>query len=51
MPGAEGYFHLLLDWNHWAFEITGEIVTVIIVSPLIAKLVRIHDRRKHNADG
>lgn len=47
---AETYMELVTNFPHWAFELTAEIATGIVFSPLWAFLIRRHDRRKHPID-
>lgn len=50
-PFMEGYLHLLTNAPHWAFEITGEVVSSLVAYPVIRLMVRVwvarHDAQAH----
>lgn len=52
-PFMEGYLHLLTNAPHWAFEITGEVVSSLVAYPFIRLVVRVwvarHDAQAHSA--
>ncbi len=45
---AETYLQLLRDWPHWAFEGTVEAVTFLLLTYPAKRLLRRHDRKRHN---
>lgn len=44
---AETFLQLLTNWPHWAFELTVEAVSGLLLTPLWRTLLRRHDRRHH----
>lgn len=46
------YLELLTDPAHWAFEVTGEatstVVVALVLTPLIKRWVKRHDRTEHS---
>lgn len=44
---AETFLQLLTNWPHWAFEVTVEVATGLVLTPLVRLVVRRHDRRRH----
>lgn len=41
------YIHLMGDGAHWAFELTGELVTAVLLYPFAKWRVRKHDEKHH----
>lgn len=49
---VQGFMSLVTDPAHWAFEITGEVTSTLVVAlvlaPVAKRLIARHDRKQHS---